>query len=90
MTGSKARLLQAATSDAGESPLDYMLRVMRDDSADPKRRDAMAVAAAAYVHPRLAAVTVDAEVRTTHEQALAELEGAAIGTRAPAVSHTSH
>lgn len=39
----------------GETPLEYMLRVMRT-SGDTKRQDAMAVAAAAYVHPKLAAV----------------------------------
>lgn len=32
------------------SPLEYMLRVMNDDSADDSRRDRMAVAAAPYVH----------------------------------------
>jgi hypothetical protein len=30
-----------------------MLSVMRDESVDPIRRDRMAVAAAAYVHPRV-------------------------------------
>src|SRR5688500_10308706 len=40
---------------AGVSPLDYMLHVMRT-STDTKRRDAMAIAAAPYVHPRLANV----------------------------------
>lgn len=39
----------------GETPLEYMLRVMRT-SEDSKRKDAMAVAAAPFVHPRLAAV----------------------------------
>lgn len=39
-----------------ELPLDYMLRVMRDKKQPDQRRDAMAVAAAPYVHPKLAAV----------------------------------
>jgi hypothetical protein len=30
-----------------------MLRIMRDDKADAKRRDEMAKAAAPYLHPRL-------------------------------------
>jgi hypothetical protein len=34
-------------------PLDYMLTVMRDPKADGKRRDAMAIAAAPYLHPKL-------------------------------------
>jgi hypothetical protein len=33
--------------------LQYLLRVMNDPQADPQRRDFMAKAAAAYVHPRL-------------------------------------
>jgi len=37
-------------------PLDYMLRVMRDPATEPHRRDAMAKAAAPYVHPQLQAV----------------------------------
>lgn len=41
----------------GEMPLQYMLRVMRDPGADEKRRDAMATAAATYIHPKLSAVT---------------------------------
>ena len=35
-----------------ESPLDYMLRVMRDETADERRRDEMAKAAAPYLHPK--------------------------------------
>lgn len=42
--------------ESGISPLDYMLKVMRNTSADSKRRDAMAVAAAPYVHAKLASV----------------------------------
>jgi hypothetical protein len=41
----------------GETPLEYMLRVMRT-SGDPKRCDAMAIAAAPYLHPRLSNATV--------------------------------
>lgn len=41
----------------GEMPLQYMLRVMRDPEADEKRRDAMAAAAATYIHPKLSSVT---------------------------------
>lgn len=37
-------------------PVDYMLRVMRDPSVNTKRRDAMATAAAPYLHPKLSAV----------------------------------
>jgi hypothetical protein len=37
-------------------PLDHMLSVMRDPAADHKRRDAMAMAAAPYLHPRRTAI----------------------------------
>ena len=41
---------------ANESPRDYMLRIMRSRDADPARRDAMARAAAPYVHAQLQAI----------------------------------
>ena len=47
---------RAAAAASGVLPLDYMLSVMRDSAADSKRRDAMAMAAAPYLHPRLTAI----------------------------------
>jgi hypothetical protein len=47
---------RAAAEATGILPLDYMLSVMRDAHAEPKRRDAMAMAAAPYLHPRLSSV----------------------------------
>jgi hypothetical protein len=47
---------RAAAAASGVLPLDYMLSVMRDPAADNKRRDAMAMAAAPYLHPRLTAI----------------------------------
>jgi len=48
---------EAAVAGAGgELPLDYMIRVMRDPTTEPHRRDAMAKAAAPYLHPQLAAI----------------------------------
>ena len=38
---------------SGETPLEYMLRVMRDDTADDARRDDMAKGAAPYVHSKM-------------------------------------
>jgi hypothetical protein len=35
-------------------PLDYMLGVMNDSTADKDRRDRMAIASAPFVHPRIA------------------------------------
>jgi hypothetical protein len=37
----------------GETPLHYMLGVMRDPEASSTRRDAMAIAAAPYIHCKL-------------------------------------
>lgn len=45
----------AAAKNEGETPLEYMLKVMRT-SEDAKRRDAMAIAAAPFVHAKLASV----------------------------------
>ncbi|WP_240535405.1 hypothetical protein [Rhizobium freirei] len=45
----RARRRKANSSD---TPLDYMLKVMRDHEADQKRRDEMAKIAASYVHQK--------------------------------------
>lgn len=47
---------KAALAAAGITPLEYMLKVMRDTKVDPKRRDAAAAAAAPYMHAKLASV----------------------------------
>jgi hypothetical protein len=46
---------------SGLVPLEYMLSVMRDETAPPERRDEMAKAAAPFVHPRLAAMKVSGD-----------------------------
>jgi hypothetical protein len=48
----------------GQVPLDYMLQVMRDETADPLRRDEMAKAAAPYVHAKRAPETKEGETPT--------------------------
>lgn len=59
--GSKALATRQAieAAGAGELPLEYMLKVMRDPNADDKRRDQMAIAAASYLHPRLSNITAN-------------------------------
>lgn len=47
-----------ALMDSGETPLEYMLRIMRDKMVDDERRDKMALAAASYMHPRLASTEI--------------------------------
>lgn len=42
------------TIPAGKSPLEYMLAVMNDEKADMLRRDKMALAAAPYIHAKIA------------------------------------
>lgn len=61
--------IKRAARQSGMSPLDYMLTVMNDNSADSERRDRMAVAAAPYCHARAS----DA-VGGKKEQAQAEAE----------------
>lgn len=46
----------ATATPLTESPLDYMLRVMRDPRQDDARRDAMAKAALPYVHARRSSI----------------------------------
>ena len=58
-TPNKSTLVrQGELGAGGELPLDYMLRVMRDEGADQKRRDLMSTAAAPYIHQKLAAMEV--------------------------------
>ena len=54
----KTQELQTEIRATGETPLEYMLRVMRDQTLDHPRRDDMAAKAAPYVHARLAATEV--------------------------------
>ena|SRR5207244_1822445 len=49
----------------GVTPLDYMLGVMNDPTADASRRDRMAIAAAQYCHRR----TADTRHTKKHHQA---------------------
>jgi hypothetical protein len=51
-----AKAQAAAAGVDGEQPLDYLLRIMRDPTTEPHRRDAAAKAAAAYCHPTMQAV----------------------------------
>jgi hypothetical protein len=50
----------------GLEPLDYMLGVMRDETADVTRRDAMAKAAAPYRHPQLSSIKHGGDEKLDH------------------------
>jgi hypothetical protein len=56
--------MRRAIAESGEMPVEYMVRVMRDENADPSRRDHMARAAASYLHPRLS--VADQTFETNH------------------------
>jgi hypothetical protein len=62
----RTRAVLEATEAGGEMPLDYMLTVMRDPKVDAKRRDAMAMAAAPYLHAKLS--SVDAKLSSASEK----------------------
>lgn len=52
----KTREIADQAALQGVTPLEYMLRIMRDDEAEAGRRDEMAKSAAPYMHPRLNSV----------------------------------
>jgi hypothetical protein len=54
----KNQEIVAGAAAAGELPLEYMLRLMRAEESPASLRVAMAVAAAPYLHPKLAATLV--------------------------------
>lgn len=56
MKQQQAKTMVQAAKEAGLTPLEYMLTVMRNPETLPQRRDDMAKACAPYVHPRLASV----------------------------------
>jgi hypothetical protein len=52
----KSQEIATRAAEQGITPLEYMLNVMRDDMAEPERRDRMASSAAPYMHPKLNAI----------------------------------
>lgn len=64
------RAFKEAVAEAGETPLEYMVRVMRDKQAEPQRRDAMAKASAPYLHPQLSSVEQRTELEITNDAAI--------------------
>ena len=56
---------EAAIRASGLTPLDYMLAILRDESAAMIERFEAAKAAAPYVHPRLSAVDHSGEIATS-------------------------
>lgn len=50
--------IRRKAAETGETPLEYMLRIMRDEKTETTRRDDMAKAAAPYVHAKLASTAL--------------------------------
>jgi hypothetical protein len=78
----EARVAAQAT---GILPLDYMLSVMRDPDADHKSRDAMAMAAAPYLHARLS--TIDAKLSPVVAEPLPERRSITVEFVVPTAAH---
>lgn len=68
-TPNKANTAQAARAVAlaasGLTPLEYMLHILRNESADKVDRFEAAKAAAPYIHPRLAAIEHSGTIKTS-------------------------
>jgi hypothetical protein len=79
----EARVAAQAT---GILPLDYMLAVMRDPAADHRRRDAMAMAAAPYLHPKLS--TIDAKLTPATSETSAERPTILVEFVVPTAAHS--
>lgn len=62
---SSSGLIRAAKASGKSMPLDYLLDVMNDPQQSQRERLSAAIAAAPYVHPRLASVQMSGEVRDT-------------------------
>jgi hypothetical protein len=60
-----AETRQAAV-ESGQTPLEYMLSVMRDPSEFPERRDRMAIAAAPYLHAKVLAAAMVEQKEAVH------------------------
>lgn len=73
-----------AAANAKITPLEYLISLLQDETKEQQLRFQAAVAAAPYVHPRLASIESNANVNvTTHDDAVREIEQAiaeAVGT----------
>lgn len=71
--------VRAKIEASGMTPLEYMLKVMRDEGAELKDRLTAAQAAAPYVHAKLSAITVsgdpDNPLKTISRVELVALDG---------------
>jgi hypothetical protein len=61
----KKQALLLAAAEAGELPVDFLLRIMRDPTVDAAVRMDAAKSVAPYLHPRLAATVISAAIEET-------------------------
>ena len=67
-----AKVAEIAAS--GQTPLDFMLSVMRNEECTPERRLEAAKAAAPFIHPRLAAVEHSGSVAETVKVEMSDID----------------
>lgn len=70
----RTREIAMALKKQGITPLEYMLKIMRDTKQPADRRDDMARASAKFIHPTLQAVEMSGGVTVKHEDAIAALK----------------
>ena len=70
----RTREIADGAAKSGVTPLEFLLDVMRNEAMTAESRFDAAKAAAPYVHPRLTAVEMNANVNLSHEDALEQLE----------------
>lgn len=56
------------------TPLEYLVRIYGDENIPRSERTGAAIAAAPYVHAKLNAIDVNANIHVSHEDALALLD----------------
>lgn len=71
----KTREIAEAALESGQSPLEYLLSIMRDPRADEDKRIDCAKAAAPYIHPRLSSVEANVKASVSVGDMLDELDG---------------
>ena len=64
----RTQAVEAAVAASGITPLEFMLNVLRDDTAAPEDRKWAAQSAAPYVHAKLASSEVKMEAKVSAER----------------------
>ena len=70
----RTREQEKAVEETGQTPLEFLTSVYRDEQKPIDERMEAAKAAAPYVHPKLSSVEMSGHLGFSHEDALDELE----------------